>query len=601
MKTPSLHQRFHALVARLAPPSFAKSDDDTRRRARLIVQFSLVIFLCGPVYGAFYFALGMYVSAAGALLCAVSLGLTPWLFRRYDRIAFGAHWVTGTCFVVLAMVTMPTGGLRAPAVSWLALIPVTALMLGGRRAGLLWTVVSIGSVVVYFVVDLLHLTPESEAPLSWVPALRLMVGAGLTGLIALLAWLYEDNKDRTLEELRTASAEVEHARDQYRALVESTRTIPWELDLTVPRVVYVGPQARTLLGAVDWLAPGFLMDRLHPSDKEALLDGLLRASDLQISCDLEFRMRRDDGTWIWLRSIASASSAGPHEVRGILLDITERRELEREVQQAQRLKSVGRMAAGIAHEINTPMQFISDSVSFLQDSQADLIGLLGRYRELRIAATEIRSLHTMSEELSQAEERADVDYLTENVPKAAARAIDGLARVSAIVRSMKEFAGPETMTKGPADLNMAIAATLTIARSEYADYAEIETQLAEIPSVVCDVGQINQVFLNVVTNAAHAIADVVKASGSRGLIKIESRREGPDAVISISDTGGGIPEAIRNQVFDPFFTTKVVGQGTGQGLAVSRAIVVDQHRGSLTFDSEMGRGTTFTIRLPLAG
>ncbi len=598
----SLHSRFHGLVARLTPVTFDGQDDDTRRRARLIVQFSLVILVCGPVYGALYVSLGMYVSGAGALLCTAALAVTPWLFRRIPSIAFGSHWVTGTCYVVLGLVTMPTGGLSAPAIAWLALVPVTALMLGGRRVGLLWTLISISTVGVYFAVELLHLTPGSEAPKTWVPILRLMVASGLIGLIALLAWLYEDNKDRTLGELRQASAEVEHTRDQYRALLESTRTIPWELDLTAMRFVYVGPQARTLLGrtAADWLLAGFLDDRLHPNDRDAFVAGLRKSSELQESSDLEVRMRRDDGSWAWVRSITSAESVGPHELRGILLDITDRRELELELQQAQRLKSVGRMAAGIAHEINTPIQFISDSVSFLQDSQTDLLGLLGRYRELRIAAAEIRSLDAMSQELLEAEDSADVDFLTENVPKAAARAKDGLARVSAIVRSMKEFAGPEAFCKGPVDLNQAIHATLVVAHNEYASIAEVETHLGDLPTVICDVSQINQVLLSVVTNAAQAIGDVVQTGGERGRIRIASMRDGDHVLISVSDTGGGIPEAIRNQIFDPFFTTKQVGKGTGQGLAVSRTIIA-QHHGSLTLDCESGHGTTFNIRLPLAG
>jgi signal transduction histidine kinase len=166
---------------------------------------------------------------------------------------------------------------------------------------------------------------------------------------------------------------------------------------------------------------------------------------------------------------------------------------------------------------------------------------------------------------------------------------------------MKEFAHPDQKEKAPADLNQAIQSTLTIAKNEYKYVAELETELGELPAVNCLIGSVNQVVLNIVVNAAHAIGDVVKGTENRGRIRVATRVEGNCALIAISDTGGGIPDHVRERIFDPFFTTKEVGKGTGQGLAIARSVVVDQHGGSLTFETELGKGTTFFIRLPIAG
>jgi signal transduction histidine kinase len=166
---------------------------------------------------------------------------------------------------------------------------------------------------------------------------------------------------------------------------------------------------------------------------------------------------------------------------------------------------------------------------------------------------------------------------------------------------MKEFAHPDQREQAPADLNQALQSTLVIARNEYKYVAEVETDFGDLPAVTCHVGDLNQVFLNLIVNAAHAIGDVVQNSTDKGLIRITTRRDGDWAIVEVSDTGTGIPEAIRDRVFDPFFTTKEVGKGSGQGLAIARSVVVDKHGGTLTFASEVGRGTTFTIRLPIDG
>jgi signal transduction histidine kinase len=204
--------------------------------------------------------------------------------------------------------------------------------------------------------------------------------------------------------------------------------------------------------------------------------------------------------------------------------------------------------------------------------------------------------------VEEAEDDADLDYILENAPVALDRARDGLSRVAAIVRSMKEFAHPDRKETTQVDLNQAISSTLVIATNEYKYVADVETEFAPLPHISCYAGEINQVVLNLIVNAAHAIGDVVKESpGTRGKIRVSTTLLGDHVEIAITDSGRGIPPEVRARIFDPFFTTKEVGKGTGQGLAIARAVVVDKHGGTLRFDTEVGKGTTFYIRLPIAG
>ena len=287
----------------------------------------------------------------------------------------------------------------------------------------------------------------------------------------------------------------------------------------------------------------------------------------------------------------------------IAQDITEAKLAQAELIDAQRLASVGTLAAGVAHEINTPVQFVSDSLHFLREASGDIFTVLEKLQVVKRAAADVApksgEMSKALELASAAEEQADLDYLRENVPKAFDRAVEGLDRVTTIVRSMKEFAHPAQKEMAPVDLNRAILATLTVSRNEYKYVADLETDFGELPAVTCHVNEVNQVVLNIVVNAAHAIADVVKDSERRGTIKVATRLDGDDALISIEDTGGGIPEGVRSRIFDPFFTTKEVGRGTGQGLAIARRTIRETHGGELSFETTMGQGTTFFIRLPV--
>jgi PAS domain S-box-containing protein len=296
----------------------------------------------------------------------------------------------------------------------------------------------------------------------------------------------------------------------------------------------------------------------------------------------------------------------PTEFGGELLivgsDITEKRMLEEQLRQAQKLEAIGQLAAGIAHEINTPTQYVGDNTNFLKESWTVLAPLLAAARQLRQDAGSGPVPPASLEDFDNCVATADLGYLQEEIPRAIDQSLDGIQRVSKIVRAMKEFSHPGNEEKCELDINKAIETTLTVARNEWKYVAEIKTKFApDLPLVPCHAGEFNQVVLNLVINAAHAVA---KALGDpphgKGTITVSTEHDGAGVRISLQDTGTGISEDIRSRVFDPFFTTKPVGQGTGQGLAMAHSAIVRRHGGKIWFETETGKGTTFFIWLPLA-
>jgi PAS domain S-box-containing protein len=267
-------------------------------------------------------------------------------------------------------------------------------------------------------------------------------------------------------------------------------------------------------------------------------------------------------------------------------DITDRKAADERMASMEKHDSIGRLAAGVAHEINTPIQYLKDSVSFVQEGVQELLDY-------------IDTLHAAMPQPREPDE--NVEELRTELPPALKLMADGLSRIAMIVRSMKDFSHADQNEVAQVDLNRCIESTLVVATSEYKLVADVETELGEIPTVTCNGGQINQVFLNLVVNAAHAIADKIKGTSDRGKITVRTKADGEYVVVEIEDTGGGIPEAVRERIFDQFFTTKEVGRGTGQGLSVARKVIVNAHNGSIDFTTEVGKGTTFIVKLPVDG
>ena len=285
----------------------------------------------------------------------------------------------------------------------------------------------------------------------------------------------------------------------------------------------------------------------------------------------------------------------------LITDITQRKLLESKLMQSQKLEAIGQLAAGIAHEINTPTQYVSDNTLFLRDSFNDLLRLLAKYVEVCEQAGELAPLEELRRQVNEVVEEIDYDYLVDEVPKAIEQTLAGLAQIAKIVRSMKEFAHPGSESKAPADLNSALESTITVARNEWKYFAEVQTDLdPALPLVPCRAGELNQVFLNIIVNAAQAIAEkVAEGSLDKGLIQLSTRKLGEEVEIRVADNGPGIPPEIKDRIFDPFFTTKEPGKGTGQGLAIAHRVITELHGGELAVESTPGQGTTFIIRLPL--
>jgi two-component system, NtrC family, sensor kinase len=362
-----------------------------------------------------------------------------------------------------------------------------------------------------------------------------------------------------------------------------------------------GYEPEELLGrAANLLVPA----DLNPQEVERIAAALREWRSTRV----EVRSRRRDGTLFWagisIAPIRNDDGQVTHfvslgsditrrledellrnELQERLVDeMRQREEIAIELRMAQKLESVGRLAAGVAHEINTPIQYVGDNIVFLQTAITDVLRVVDAHHDDPAGAAEM-------------EAEVDLDFLRQEAPKAIERAHDGVERVASIVRAMKEFAHPGT-ARSSADLNRALETTVTVARGEYKFVATVECQLGDIPPVVCNLGELNQVFLNLLVNAAHAIEQSGKDSAT-GRIVITTACHGEEVEISMADNGCGIADEHLDKIFDPFFTTKEVGKGTGQGLAIARSIIVEKHGGSIDVRSTVGEGTTIVIRLPL--
>jgi two-component system NtrC family sensor kinase len=295
------------------------------------------------------------------------------------------------------------------------------------------------------------------------------------------------------------------------------------------------------------------------------------------------------------RSIELASGELLDRNARLELELAATRRLELELRQSEKLRAVGQLAAGVAHEINTPVQFVGDSVHFIREAFDDLLALctaIGSEREGEPAE--------IIDRLRDRAEAVDLEFLSVELPKALDQTREGVRRVAAIVSALKDFGRPDVRDKTLADVNRCLESTLLVARNELKYVAEVKVELGELPLIPCYPGELNQVLLNLLVNAAHAVAERFGPVGERGLIEAVTLLEGAHVLIRVSDNGAGILPEHESRIFEPFFTTKPVGAGTGQGLAIARSIVVEKHGGSLAFESVRGEGTSFTVQLPVA-
>jgi PAS domain S-box-containing protein len=361
---------------------------------------------------------------------------------------------------------------------------------------------------------------------------------------------------------------------------------------------FVGKDLKDIIGKTVYnIAPKALADIYYAADQELMAKGGRQTYEAKVqSADQKMH------DVVFNKAVYLNGSGEAAGMVGVMLDITEKMALEHELRQAQKLEAIGQLAAGIAHEINTPIQYIGDNTSFLQEAFSDLNGLLNRFVDYMATLDEADKRREELKTLAALMEEADLAYLVEEIPHALEQTMEGVQRVSKIVKAMREFSHPGTEKKVTVDLNNSLESTITVARNEWKYVANMELNLADdLPMVPCYPGEMNQVFLNLIINAAHAISDVTEEGRTgKGEITISTQANAHKVIVRIGDTGSGIPAEVQDRIFDPFFTTKEVGKGTGQGLAIAHAVVVEKHGGAIRFETAEGRGTTFILELPLA-
>ena len=408
-----------------------------------------------------------------------------------------------------------------------------------------------------------------------------------------------------IEERRRAESALQKANSEIAQLIVSLSSV---LIVVSPdlNVVHWNPSAQQVFGIAKEDAAGIELSKLGIKwTYESIAKGIeaCRKDGLPQYLD-PIRFKRLDGSDGYLGINVSPIFEGDGQPSGFIIlggDITERKSLEDQLSQSQKLKSIGQLAAGIAHEINTPIQYIGDNTTFIKDSMGDLVKVLKGFDQLLEGVRSGNVTQELIHDLDLAIEQVDLDYLCDEIPMAIAQSMDGIQRVTEIVQAMKEFSHPGIDKKVAMDVNKAIKNTLTVARNEWKYAANIQTELAPgLPEIICMPGEINQVFLNIIVNAAQAIQEVIQEnSEEKGTITIKTLQDADRIEVQISDTGSGIPDFARPHIFEPFYTTKEVGTGSGQGLAIAYNFVEIKHGGKLTFETQIGKGTTFIIRLPI--
>jgi PAS domain S-box-containing protein len=334
----------------------------------------------------------------------------------------------------------------------------------------------------------------------------------------------------------------------------------------------------------------------------AMCRDLLTAQSQVTGKRSEICSARKDGTEVTLELVITPLRVGTHVWTCIFAhDVTEQRLTELHLAQSQKLESIGQMAAGIAHEINTPTQYVGDNTRFVRESFVHLLSVLDRQYRLLSTTAEAKPWQERFAEMESLRAEMDLDFLTEEIPKAMDQSIEGLENIARIVRAMKEFSHPGGVAKEAANLNAAIESTTIVCRNRWRPVADLELDLdPSLPQAEVLLGEFNQVVLNLIVNAADAIAECAAGDPARkGHIRISTRAIGSNVEIRIQDNGPGIPPAVAKRIFEPFFTTKPVGKGTGQGLMLSRNVIVKKHGGQLRFETAPGGGTVFILALPI--
>ncbi len=439
---------------------------------------------------------------------------------------------------------------------------------------------------------------------------------------------------RDFDDLKAARTALAASEERYRSLVESTNVVGWEFETERRAMTFIGPQIVGLLGhpIAIWRAKGFALETVMP-DSLTVLDAALQGPSDRIN--LECCLRTADGRSRWFAALADRREGPAGSLwQGHLVDIDARKRTEHELDayrhelelrvaqrtvdldakvaelevkreeqrvliekleaarnqamQAEKLASIGQLAAGVAHEINNPIGFVLSNFKSLERYMTDVFDVIAAYEA---AEAMLPPSGPQVAALRQAKETAELDFVREDIKQLLIESCDGLDRVKRIVQDLKDFSRVGENEWQTVDLVRGLESTLNVVRNEVKYKAEVVKRYGATPEVECMPSQLNQVFMNLLVNAAHAITD-------RGTITIGSGTVGDHVWVAVSDTGSGISPDVLGRIFDPFFTTKPVGQGTGLGLSLSYSIV-RRHGGRIEVESEVGVGTTFRVWLPI--
>jgi PAS domain S-box-containing protein len=405
---------------------------------------------------------------------------------------------------------------------------------------------------------------------------------------------------------------IQESFGQFSRLVNNVAEVLYSASLTGPiRMEFINSRIESITGfdaeqictgRIDW------MELVHTDDRSGLLGAYEDCKHSGKGFELEYRIVKKDGNICDVLDRAEPVFDDNGHICGIdgmITEITCRKRAQKELDRTQMLQNLGRLTAGIAHEINTPIQFVGDNLHFLSNSFQhinELLKIYGDFNEIVISRPDgDESIPAAIEKIAAFKEQTDMDFIVSEIPHAIEQTIDGINRVSTMIKAMRDFSHIDERRMAPADLNKALNTAIVILRNEIKYSTDVKMELdGDLPQVLCCIDEINQVFLILLTNAAQSISELAAGQSSKcGVITITTKLVDGNVVISVSDTGGGIASEIRDRIFEAFFTTKPAGMGTGQGLSIARSIIVDRHAGSLEFETEDGTGTTFTVSLPV--
>jgi PAS domain S-box-containing protein len=560
-------------LAWLMPGELYDSNNLEEQRARLVVIASVSTSLLGLFFALIFWLLDSTMMAIPLAVGSAVMLTPPLILRRTASVTIVGNWFAALAFAALCVHISLRGGTRPESLSWLFLPPVAAMILSGTRSGIVWTAISMGTCVLFVSLESWGVNfPDMTN--DEIDSVAVGGPMALIWLNALCFLLYSQLQRWLLESLEFAQAEaLASSHQSFRTLIEHSPDAIGVLRKEGPPI-YFNPALSEMLGytmkELRTLDPKGVM----PDEEIAQLKDLRHKLDDHKHVDVEFESTRirKDGTQInvEVRNFFTSFQGEPALFMRIR-DITERKQMQAQMMRMDRMIAVGTLAAGVAHEINNPLAFVSGNATLLLTEHNN--GTFDSWQPPPEAAIDHQELREIFEDITE-----------------------GAERIRRIVSGLRSFTNDQQDDERTAAVDIVglLESVIKMANYEIKHRARLVTHFNDVPAVLGDNANLGQVFLNLLVNAAHATP-----TGSRDDHQIDVRIEqrGEQVCVSISDTGSGIAEEVKPRIFDPFFSTKAAQNGMGLGLYITQSIVHD-HEGELTFESTPGVGTTFRVHLP---